>query len=241
MYKVNNSDTEMSLEDKLSLQNDLIMMIVHDLKGPLMEIASNIDLVVNSEDISDLDREFARTALEGSRHMYDLVMDLLDLGKMEAGILRLDKSCFDLGELASKELMRLSQTAEDKGVKVHLEKEGNLKVTADKRLIGRVIANFLSNSLKYSPAEGRVSLRLEEDGENINMYFRDSGPGVPEEYRDKIFDKYVQVDLRTHKREGGTGLGLPFCKMAIDAHSGKVGVNALSRGSEFYLRIPKSV
>lgn len=215
-------------------------MIAHDLKGSLMGVSSNLDLLVNSTKIPELEKEIAQTALEGSRELYEMVMDMLNLGKMEAGALTLEKSLVNMGELAEKEVRKLAQLSDEKGVVIRLEKEGNLEAEADKKIMGRVIANFLSNGLKYSPPGKEVAVTLKEEDEYVKVLFRDKGPGVPPEYGDTVFDKYVQVEMRTHKREGATGLGLPFCRMAVEAHRGQVGLNRLDEGSEFYFLIPKN-
>lgn len=234
------SDKELTAEQKLSHQNDLVQMIVHDLKGSLMGVSSNLDLLVNSADMPELEKEIAQTALEGSLELYEMVMDMLDLGKMEAGAMTLEKSRVDMGELAEKEVRKLAQLSDDKGVEIRLEKKGRLEADADEKLMGRVIANFLSNALKYSPPGKNVTVTAREENDCVKVLFRDRGPGVPPEYGDTIFDKYVQVEMRTHKRKGATGLGLPFCRMAVEAHSGQAGLNRLDEGSEFYFLIPKN-
>ena len=215
-------------------------MIVHDLKGPLMGVSSNLDLLVNSKQLPEMEKEVAQTALEGSEELYEMVMDMLTLGKMEAGVLTLEKSGVDMAVLAKKEIRKLAQLSDDKGVVIRLEQEGNLVANVDEKLMGRVVANFLSNSVKYSPPGKTVTVTAKEEGESVKLLFRDTGVGVPPEYGDTIFDKYVQVEMRTHKRKGATGLGLPFCRMAVEAHSGEVGLNRLDEGSEFYFLIPKN-
>jgi K+-sensing histidine kinase KdpD len=230
---------DLTAEQKLSFQNDLVQMVVHDLKGALMEISANIDLLVNSAEISETDREFAKTALDGSNDLYEMIMDMLSLGKMEAGALKLEKSRVNMGEIAEREIRKLAQTTDDKNMAIHIKKEGILEVNADEKLIGRVIANFLSNGLKYSPPGNDLSVTVKEEGDFVKILFRDKGPGVPPEYGERVYDKYVQVEMRTHKRKGATGLGLPYCRMAVEAHSGQVGLNNVDPGSEFYFIIPK--
>lgn len=230
----------LSAEEKLDLQIDLIHMTVHDLKGPLMEINSNIDLVLNSNEIGENEREFARTAMEGCTQMYNLVTDLLNLGKLEAGAMILEKTKFDIGEQLEKEVRFFSQTADGNSVKVNIERSGNLKVVADKTIIGRVIANLVSNALKFSSPKSEVNIVATGTDGSAKIVVRDYGPGIPSEYRERIFDKYVQVELRTHRKPGGTGLGLPFCKLAVEAHNGEIGTSDMKDGTEFYFMIPKN-
>lgn len=230
-----------SAERKLAMQGDLINMMVHDLKGPLMEVISNIDLLVNSEHLDENEKEFAQTAMEGCTGLYDMVQDMLNIGRMESGMLNLEKTPFNLCEAVKTELDKVRRQAEDNRVTVELKCPAELTVVADQKLIGRVAANLISNGLKYSPPGTVLKISISDGGTAAIVLIKDQGPGVPVEYRESIFEKYVQVELRTHRRQGSTGLGLPFCKMAVEAHGGKVGLNSPERGSEFYFALPKNV
>ncbi len=228
-------------EQKLAMQGDLINMMVHDLKGPLMEVISNLDLLANSERLDDSEKEFVQTAMEGCTGLYDMVQDMLNLGRMESGMLRLEKERFNLAAVAGTEIDKVRRQAEDKRVGVEFKAPAEVMVNGDPKIIARVVANLVSNGLKYSPPGTTLKISLSDGESAAIMLVKDQGPGVPAEYRDSIFEKYVQVELRTHRRQGSTGLGLPFCKLAVEAHGGKVGLNAPDRGSEFYFAIPKNV
>lgn len=231
----------MTAEQKLAMQGDLINMMVHDLKGPLMEVISNLDLLAGSEHLDENEKEFAQTAMEGCTGMYDMVQDMLSIGRMESGMMKLEKSSFNLSEVIKTELEKIRRQAEDNRVTVELKCPAELTVYADQKLIGRVAANLISNGLKYSPPGAPLKISISDSDIASIVLIKDQGPGVPAEYRESIFEKYVQVELRTHRRQGSTGLGLPFCKMAVEAHGGKVGLNSLERGSEFYFALPKNV
>ena len=228
-------------EQKLAMQGDLINMMVHDLKGPLMEVISNLDLLTNSEHLDADEKDFVQTAMEGCTGLYDMVQDMLNLGRMESGMMNLEKAPFNLSETVKTELEKVRRQAEDNRVTVELKCPAELTVNADQKLMARVAANLISNGLKYSPPGATLKISISDGGTAAIVLVKDEGPGVPVEYRDSIFEKYVQVELRTHRRQGSTGLGLPFCKMAVEAHGGKVGLNAPDRGSEFYFVIPKNV
>ncbi|GMT42931.1 MAG: hypothetical protein IEMM0002_1342 [bacterium] len=228
------------MEERSALQNDLVQMVVHDLKAPLMEISANIDLLVKSGDISERDRGFAVIAYEGSLRLHRMITDMLDMGKMESGALNLDKTLFDMGEIAEKEIRAFSETSREKNVRINLIRDGDFEVMADEKIIGRVISNFVSNGLKFSAPGANLAVMVKQDDNFVKMIFKDTGPGVPSEYGEMIFDKYVQAEMRTHRRMGGTGLGLPFCKIAVEEHGGRVGLNIVERGSEFYFVIPKN-
>ncbi|MBI5636773.1 MAG: HAMP domain-containing histidine kinase [Nitrospinae bacterium] len=228
-------------EQKLAMQGDLINMMVHDLKGPLMEVISNIDLLSNSEHLDENEKEFAQTAMEGCTGLYDMVQDMLSIGRMESGMMKLEREPFNLCAVIKNELEKVRRHAEDNRVAVDLKCPADLTVNADQKLIARVAANLISNGLKYSPPGATLKISVSDGGAAAIVLVKDQGPGVPVEYRESIFEKYVQVELRTHRRQGSTGLGLPFCKMAVEAHGGKVGLNSPERGSEFYFVIPKNV
>lgn len=232
---------EMTAEKKLALQGDLINMMVHDLKGPLMEVISNIELLANSEHLDGNEKEFAQTAMEGCTGLYDMVQDMLNIGRMESGMMNLEKTSFNLCDVVKAELEKVRRQAEDNRVTVELKAPAELTVHADQKLIARVAANLISNGLKYSPPGTALKIAISDGGAAAIVMIKDQGPGVPVEYRESIFEKYVQVELRTHRRQGSTGLGLPFCKMAVEAHGGKVGLNSPERGSEFYFALPKNV
>lgn len=230
--------TKLSAQDKLDRQTDLMNMVVHDLKGPLMEMMANIDLIQNSPALSEIDKECADTAMTGCQNLLEAVTDLLDLGKMESNMLNPETVRIDLVEAVQGEMKKIALSASDKEVKVVFKSDGPVFVRADKRLLGRVIANLLSNGLKYSPSGSSLCAIVTHDDKTGRFIVKDSGPGVPPEYRKVIFDKYAQVELRTHRMPGGTGLGLTFCKMAIEAQNGVMGVEDVPLGSEFYFEIP---
>jgi len=104
--------------------------------------------------------------------------------------------------------------------------------------LGRVIANLLSNGLKFSPSGSVLRVFVSRKEKTGRFMVKDEGPGVPPAYRKVIFDKYTQVELRTHRVPGGTGLGLTFCKLAIEAQNGIIGVEDVPVGSEFYFEMP---
>ncbi len=235
------SETAKTAEQKLAMQGDLINMMVHDLKGPLMEVISNLDLINNSEHLDENEKEFVQTAMEGCTGLYDMVQDMLNIGRMESGMMNLEKTQFNLCDVVKAELDKVRRQAQDNRVAIELKSPAELTVNADQKLIARVAANMISNGLKYSPPGTPLKVSVSDGGTAAIVVIKDQGPGVPVEYRDSIFEKYVQVELRTHRRQGSTGLGLPFCKMAIEAHGGKVGLNSPERGSEFYFALPKNV
>jgi signal transduction histidine kinase len=113
-------------------------------------------------------------------------------------------------------------------------------VVADKDLILRVIQNLLGNALKFTSSDGWIHLDIQPDGNRVCVKVRDNGPGIPVEYQERIFEKFGQVEARAHRQKFSTGLGLTFCKLAVEAHGGSIGVESeIGKGSTFWFVLPK--
>ncbi len=232
-----NDEGGLTARGKLERQTDLVNMMVHDLKGPLMVVMSNLDLVIKSAGILEDDKECAETARTGCDGLLRTINEMLDIGKMEAGMLKPETERLDLAELAEKEVDKISLPASDRDIKTSFDHEGPLFVLGDGKLIGRVMANLLSNGLKFSPSGSTLRVSLARGAKTARFTVSDEGPGVPAGYRKVIFDKYVQAGLWTRRIHGGTGLGLAFCKLAIEAQNGRIGINDAAAGSEFYFEV----
>ena len=132
----------------------------------------------------------------------------------------------DLGATARTAVESLAGLSSGRDITV----EGSATADFDPELIERLVANLVSNALKYSPEEGAVSVRV-SNGSRARIEVRDQGPGVPEQYQEMIFEKFGQVESR---QRSGTGLGLTFCKMAVESHGGRIWVESEEgKGSNF--------
>lgn len=222
------------------LRDDLTHMIVHDLKNPLTGIVSAVELINSGTlgPITDEQKKFLATAQISYKKLSNLIMDLLDIRKMEDNKLELNIESFkgeDILEavawtrsLASKEKKNLTFKAQD-----------NINISADKNLIVRVVENLLTNAVKHTPPEGKISLNITKDQQQITFEVSDTGEGIPPEYLDRVFDRFFKVSGQKMKTKIDTGLGLTFCKMAVEAHGGKIGVKSkLGQGSKFYFHLP---
>jgi NtrC-family two-component system sensor histidine kinase KinB len=174
-----------------------------------------------------------------------MVNTLLDISRLESGRMPLEHAPAPFAPLARRAVSHLSPLAAERGVIVRTELPPDLPlVEIDNEKIGRVLINFLDNALKFTPRGEQVIIRAtHQNTETENVLVcsvSDAGPGIPEEYHEKIFDRFAQVhDHAALPGQRGTGLGLAFCKLAIEAHGGRIWVaSELGKGSTFYFTLP---
>jgi signal transduction histidine kinase len=231
-----------SLKAVLQTREDLAAMIVHDMRSPIMAILGyaqflemNIENPANLEDVEGIQREATRLS--------SFLNDLLTLAKMESGKLLLNRQRTDLCQLAQEVAQGQEAVARSREVEICVRRpDACVEIDIDHNLFYRVLDNLVSNAIKFSPTGGVVTVVVVEmDAEQVGLQpclrIIDQGPGIPEPYRDRIFDKFEILALR---QEGvQIGLGLAFCKAVIEAHGGCIVVNAHQpQGTVFAIQIP---
>ncbi|MFC1592069.1 ATP-binding protein [Thermodesulfobacteriota bacterium] len=222
------------------LRTELFNMLIHDLKGPLSEIVANLDIL--SYTLTDENLDFVDTAKSGCDTLYNMVTNLLDIARLEEGKLPLMYEEIDPPELIKETLARLLVSGKSKQLRfAEQAADGDSGIIeGDRTLLVRILQNFLTNAIQYSPqgAEITVGYAFPKIGQ-VEFFVADRGPGVPELHQQAIFDKYMQLSKRNDGREYTTGLGLTFCKMAVEAHGGTIGVDSDGQnGSRFFFAIP---
>ncbi len=234
-------NVEKQMEQYERIKDSLTHMIVHDLNNPLMAISGRLQLLkMDEENFSEEQKENLSLAFLATKDLKAMIGNLLDINKMEEGKLTVRPKEFQLKDLAVEVVGEMRIIAQEENISVSLDVDAEMpNISADKELIGRVISNLINNAIKHSPAKSAVIVKVffRQSDKNFYVQVRDSGEGIPREYLDKIFDKFVQVEDR--KAKVGRGLGLTFCKMAVEAHGGKIWVESeLGKGSTFYFTIP---
>lgn len=223
-------------------RNHLTEMIVHDLRSPLTVILSSLSLLEKSG-TSKAKPQVLEQALSVARRsvqqMLGLVTALLDIAKLESGELKLNLQTVSLEKVSEELISTYTQEAINQGILLeHNLAKGVPEIRADQEKLQRVVANLLDNALKFTPPGGRVELLIEDAGDDVLITVTDTGPGVPEEFRERIFERFSQVPGTTSSRRG-TGLGLAFAKLAVEAHSGQIWVEENpGSGSRFRVRLP---
>jgi two-component system, sensor histidine kinase and response regulator len=216
---------------------ELTSFILHDLKNPLATILANSQSL-RAGGYGDADVREAMTDVEiSARSMLRMVLNLLDVGEDEERGMRVVSSPVDIAELVGGVLALMRPRFAERELRLVLEVPV-ATAELDRDLVRRILENLVDNCVKHSPAGGavRVAARLVDDG--IELRVSDEGPGIPAELRERIFDKYVQLDDRRGVSRAGRGLGLAFCRAAAEAHGGRVWIEpGETTGTTFVVRL----
>lgn len=218
------------------LRDNLTQMIVHDLRSPLTGVLGTFELLnLEADQLSPNSQQMLEMAQGALDQMLGMINSLLDVSKIEAGELRPRRSQCDLVSLAQRATEVLAGMRGQRRVTLEPATE-SLPVSIDSELIARVLQNLLGNALKFTPADGEVKIRLDREDCKVRVSVSDNGPGIPSEFHQRIFEKFGQVKT---DRSRGTGLGLTFCRLAVEAHGGSIGVDSeVGQGSTFWFDLP---
>jgi signal transduction histidine kinase len=222
-----------------ALREDLVQMVVHDMRSPLSALIQLLSLIqtdpactLGEDATTDL-----RFAVQAAAGLNGLANDLLDVSRLEDNKLPLDLQSNDVLAICRDVLARL--TPLDRTRRVDLEAEVPVSVRCDRGVIQRVLENLVSNAMKHTPSIGRVWVTAVAGPERARVAVHDQGAGVPPDARSKIFEKFGTVAARRDSKYHSAGLGLAFCKLAVEAHGGTIGVDAGARGgSVFWFELP---
>ncbi|MFH1258825.1 MAG: ATP-binding protein [Elusimicrobiota bacterium] len=226
------------------LKDDFVHTITHDLRNPLTSIHGFLQFFLDGSagPVNKQQNDFLLIMDRSCNRLLSMVSDILDVAKIEAGkTLSLNLEECDLAALVKKVFDYQFPLAKKKQIALETIVSTNNfpKLKADIQLLERVIANLVGNSLKFTPSAGRITIELSEQDDRILVNIADTGPGIPPDYLDKVFNKFQQV---AGQRKGGTGLGLTICKLIVEAHQGKIWVESeLGKGSQFKFLLPKDL
>ena len=214
--------------EELQLKRMLAQTLVHDLKNPLAAVLGNLDLL-SMRCAEDLNYLIQRSRLGGTR-MQKMILNLLDVEGLEDGKLVPQIEPVDATAVARAAVEESEPLAAQGEVTLQLEALPEAWIQADAALFRRVMDNLLSNAVAYTPAGGTVRVVVSAREEGVEISVSDSGPGIPEEYRERVFEKYAQVGAQEAGVSANRGLGLTFCRMVVEAHRGTIWVDSAPRG-----------
>ncbi|MDQ2732765.1 MAG: ATP-binding protein, partial [Armatimonadota bacterium] len=231
------------LQELEGLRDSLTHMIVHDLRTPLTSILTGLQTMQLGGPFEAHQQEFLTMAISGGSVLLGMINDLLDVNKMEAGFLELEHEEIEPARLVEQSMAQVIGIAKDKEIDLVVEVAPNLPaIWCDENKLTRTLVNLLGNAVKFTGRGGSVTLsvQLDDDGESFLFAVRDTGEGIPEEAFTRVFEKFGQVQNGNSNPKMSTGLGLTFCKMAVEAHGGRIWVRSeLGKGSVFSFTIPK--
>ena len=226
-------------------RDEITHMAVHDLRGPLWAVISGIHLAL--EDIrlipeTDMIQRSLDVAGQSANGLLKLVDSLLDISRLESRQMPLQRVPVILDELIASALAALSASLEDAEIELEMDiDQGLTPLMIDPIIIQRVLVNLLDNALRHTPAGGKIMITAQLRGRNVTLRVADSGAGIPPEERERIFERFRQVkDNIPLRGSKGSGLGLTFCKLAIEAHEGHIWVetNGPLPGACFVVSLP---
>jgi two-component system, sensor histidine kinase and response regulator len=223
------------------LRDSLVHMVVHDLRSPLLGLSGCLQLLQGDLEgkLEPEQSEDLESALSAAQRLSEMVSSLLDVSRMEAGQMPLNRQTVDLQEVITGAVNSLGGLTRNRKVSVTAS-EGPVTANCDPDVATRIVANLVANALKFTPASGEVRVSATPEGDFVRIGIADTGPGIPPQYRDRIFEKFGQVEERQEGHKHSTGLGLTFCKLAAEAHGGMIGVDSeVGQGSTFWFTLPR--
>jgi signal transduction histidine kinase len=220
------------------LRDDLVHMVVHDMRSPLTVLQTSLDLLQRpAAAVSGEGRPDLLAALEATQILTGMANDLLDVSRLEEGRMPIERAECDLTPIAHEVRSALQKLDLDR--RIDIETAGAVSVACDAALVRRVLENLVNNGIRHTPAGSRLRISLSRGPGRVRVAVHDEGHGVPPEAREKIFEKFGTVEARHDRTYHSTGLGLAFCKLAIEAHGGRIGVDAgRPAGSTFWFELP---
>lgn len=227
------------LQELEELRDGLVNMVIHDMRSPLSVIQSALGLlqhdlgdrmdIENKEDIED--------AIVSADTLMSMIGNLLDISRLESGQMPLTIEQCNVEEVADSVIKDLAVLSKDISVTPDYRTD-NPNAYCDREVVRRIITNLMSNALKFTQKGGEICLSLERVENRLEVSVRDNGPGIPSDCHGTIFKKFGQSHNTTHGRRDTSGLGLTFCKLAVESHGGEIGVDSeVGKGSRFWFTL----
>ena len=240
MFKKEKTDIE-NLQRLQKVRSQFLANVSHELRTPIFTIQGYIETLLNGA-VNDkkVNMHFLEKANQNTISLSNLLSDLIDISMIESGEMRLSYRYFKINELIKQVFQENKKVAEDKNLELnYIPARDNLEVFGDKEKLRQVLVNLVHNAIKYTE-KGKVEILIEEENKHAKVIVRDTGIGIPDDYLDRIFERFFRIDKARSRSLGGTGLGLAIVKHIIEAHNSKVSVTSkVGEGSEFYFLLKK--
>jgi signal transduction histidine kinase len=227
-----------TLAESERVKSELVSNVSHELRTPLASVLGFSALMLDRDLPADERRRYLEVIRTEAHRLASLLNDLLDLQRVEQEAIELRQELVDLNDLLSAQITLYSAQSETHALRFEPAGEP-LLIRGDRDRLAQVIGNLLSNGIKYSPEGGEVEVGAGRIGDEITVWVRDYGLGIPDEHKDRIFTKFFRGDVGRERGIAGTGLGLVLARQIIEAHGGEVGFESKEKaGSTFWVRLP---
>lgn len=223
------------------MKNDFVSTVSHELRTPLTSISGALGLIVGGAlgSAPPTMQQMLEIAYRNSLRLGHLINDLLDMEKIAAGKMSFELREHSLGDLLEESLASNQALCEQHGVCCTLEHPTDVLVWVDGLRLQQVLGNFLSNAVKFTPEGGEIRLHSSLRGTKVRISVTDQGPGIPEAFRSRVFEKFAQADASDSRQKSGTGLGLAITKELIERMGGTVGFDCVpGQGTTFWCELP---
>jgi PAS domain S-box-containing protein len=221
------------------MKDDFVSTVSHDLKNPLSIINMAVDLMGTVGDFNEQQKELQGRIRSTTTYMAELVSDLLDLGKIEAGIGQ-QKESMDLVVLVRSVVDDLKMSIVNKRQQVKLNVPPQATIIGDPVQLRQVLLNLVGNAIKYSPNQGEIEVTVQTGTSKVEVQVKDTGIGIPQAALPYIFDKFYRVGNEQTRDIKGTGLGLAIAKSIVEAHDGRISITSMpGKGSTFTFFLPQ--
>jgi len=228
-----------------TMKTEFISTVSHELRTPLTSIIGALGLVRSgtSGDLAGNVHSMLDIAAKNADRLVRLINDMLDIEKIESGQMRFELASVDLHTLVREAIESNQPYADQYGVKLRPElPDRDVTAMGDRDRLLQVMTNLISNAVKFSPEGGEVVVALSVEANIVRIQVEDHGPGIAEEFKDRIFSKFAQADASDTREKGGTGLGLNICKAIIEKHHGRIGYRTEpGEGTTFFFELPASL
>lgn len=226
-----------------AMRRDFVSNVSHELKTPLTVIQACADtLLEGAIDDKEYNRTFLGRISNQSERLHRLILDLLQLARIESEEEVFEFTRVDLGDLIQDCLVKEESVAEGRGITLKQNETsaaGPMIIQGDPEAIQTMLGNLVENAIRYSPEGSEVLIACEKTGDEVRLTVSDNGPGIPSQYVDRIFERFYRVDRARSREMGGTGLGLAIVKHLTQIHGGRVQCESrLGEGSKFTITLP---